>query len=114
MTGHQILQEIDSSRKSLTIGIQELKTLAIKKAEAESKYKIELRKQLLFLRSQGHGINMCIDLAKGHETVSNYKLEYDIAESSYFIALEHIKSIRQDLEVLKSLLSMEKFLTKED
>lgn len=113
MTPQRILEEIEQSRQQLTYGIDNLKTLAVKKAEAEQQYKIELRKQLFFLRSQGHGINLCLELAKGEDKVAQHKLNFDIAESNYFIALEHIKSIRQELEVMKSLLGMEKFLAKE-
>lgn len=113
MTPVEIINEIEECRGQLQLGITNLKTLAVKKAEAEKDYKIALRKQLLFLRSQGHGINLCLELGKGEDKVAMLKLESDIAESNYFVALEHIKTIRQELEVLKSMLGMEKLLSRD-
>lgn len=108
-----ILDSIENDRHRIQELNQSLQDLAVYKAEKEYSYKVELHKKLLFYRGQGHGINLCIDLAKGDEKVAKLKLQSDIAESNYYIELENLKGVRQDIEVLRSLLSSEKFISKE-
>lgn len=107
-TPQGIIEQIKLAKLALTKGNDELKTLGVKKANAERTYKIELRKELLKLRLEKHPVAIIQDLAKGDERISYLRLERDLAENSYNVCQEAIRNTRQEIEVLRSLLTWQR------
>lgn len=108
MNPQEIMDQIKMNRIALTKGNDELRTLGIKKANAERKYKIELRKELLKLRLEKFPIAIVQDLAKGEEKISLLRLERDLVENAYTVCQEGMRNARLEQEVLRSLLTWQR------
>ncbi len=108
MNPQEIMDQIKMNRIALTKGNDELRTLGVKKANAERKYKIELRKELLKLRLEKFPIAIIQDLAKGEEKISFLRLERDLAENAYTVCQEGMRNARLEQEVLRSLLTWQR------
>ena len=105
MTPIEIMQKIEICQQALTKGNTELKTLGIKKAEAERNYRIALSKKLFALRMEKYPIAIMQDIAKGSSEISNLRLQRDIAESSYYTAISAMDNLRLEIETLRSILT---------
>lgn len=99
-----LIDRLENVNKLLEHGTINLKTLAAQKANAEKNYRIALAKEELRLRELKYPVNLVLDLARGNETVADLKAIRDIAESSYFIAIEGLNNTRGEREVLRSIL----------
>lgn len=108
MNPQEIMDQIKMNRIALTKGNDELRTLGVKKANAERKYKIELRKELLKLRLEKYPIAIIQDLAKGEEKISFLRLERDLVENAYTVCQEGLRNIRLEQEILRSLLAWQR------
>ena len=74
MNPQQIIQKIESAKIALTKGNDELKTLGVKKSNAERTYRVELRKELLTLRLNKCPSTIIQDVAKGSDRISYLRL----------------------------------------
>ena len=108
MNPQEIMDQIKMNRIALTKGNDQLRTLGVKKTNAERKYKIELRKELLKLRLEKFPIAIIQDLAKGEEKISLLRLERDLAENAYIVCQEGMRNARLEQEVLRSLLTWQR------
>lgn len=108
MNPQQIIEQIQAAKVALQKGNDNLKTLGVKKADAEKKYKIELRKELLKLRLEKYPVAIIQDLAKGEEKISQLRLERDLTENSYTVCQEAMRNTRLELETLRSLLTWQR------
>lgn len=108
MNPQEIIQKIEYAKLALTKGNDQLKTLGVKKADAEKNYKIELRKELLRLRLEKQPVAIIQDLAKGEERISQLRLERDLAENSYNVCQEAMRNTRLEIELLRSLLTWQR------
>ena len=91
----------------------ELPILSEKKAQAERDYKIEVRKQILFHKSEGHPVTIITKLVEGHKLVAELKFKYDVATEIYKACLESMKDIRLQVESYRSLLTWFRYAEKE-
>lgn len=64
MNPQQILEQMEMTRQALTRGNTQLKTLSIKKAEAERNYRVAVRKEILALRLEKVPTTIINDLSK--------------------------------------------------
>lgn len=72
-------------------------------AEAESKYRSALAKEILRLRDEeGYPVTLVPDLARGNPEVAQLKVERDCAESLYKSALEAINVNKLRIKVLEA------------
>lgn len=108
MNPKEIMDKIELAKIALQKGNDGLKTLGIKKADAEKKYRVELRKELLKLRLEKYPVAIIQDLAKGNEKISQLRLERDLAENSYTVCQEAMRNTRLELETLRSLLTWQR------
>jgi len=44
-------------------------------------------------------------MSKGNERVADLRLNRDIAESSYFVALDAVNNLRSEIEIIRSKLT---------
>lgn len=103
------MNKIQACQQALTAGNTELKTLGIKKANAERIYRTELRKEILILRQvDKQPATLINDLAKGKEEIAKLRFERDIAETSYNVCIESMRNLRLELESYRSFLTWER------
>ncbi len=105
MNPQQVIEQMEMTRQALTRGNTTLKTLAIKKAEAERNYRVEVRKEILKLRLEKVPTTILHDLVRGNEKIAELRLKRDIAESDYYTCISSIENLRLDIEVLRSKLT---------
>ena len=100
-----IMEKIQACQQALTAGNTQLKTLGVKKADAERKYRVELRKELLRLRQlEKQPVTLIKDLAKGKEDIAALRLNRDITKSAYYTAISAMENLRVEIETLRSML----------
>lgn len=105
MNPEKVLDQIELSKQALTRGNTQLKTLSIKKAEAERNYRVEVRKEILKLRLEKVPTTIIHDLVRGNEKIAELRLKRDIAESDYYTCISAIENLRLDIEILRSKLT---------
>lgn len=109
MAPGEIMNKIQACQQALTAGNAELKTLGVKKADAERKYRVELRKEILKLRQlEKQPATLINDLAKGKEEIARLRLDRDIAETNYSVCIEAMRNLRLELESYRSFLTWER------
>lgn len=109
MSPQQIMDRITQCQAALTKGNIELKTLGIKKAEAERNYRIAVAKKEVQLRKiDKYPANLVYDIARGDEIVSKLRLNRDISTIDYDVCKEALKNIRLELESYRSFLTWER------
>ena len=101
----QIMDKLSQALLALQSGNTQLQTLGVKKSNAERKYKIALRQELLKLRMDKHPVSIIQDLAKGNELISKLRLERDLAENAYTVCMEAMRNTRLEIETLRSFLT---------
>lgn len=104
----QIINQLNSCIRSLTLGNTNLKTLGLNKAQTEKDYRVKKAQEILKLKSEKYPVTLIMELVKGNEEVAELRLQRDIAQSSYFVALDAINNLRSEIEILRSKLAWEK------
>lgn len=105
MEAGEIIEKLNIAQLALTRGNAEIKTLGIKKAETKKQYSIALNKKMLELKLEKFPATLIQDLARGDEKVAELRLHKDIAESSYFTAINAEDNLRLEIETLRSMLT---------
>lgn len=108
LTPGEIMNKIQECQTALTKGNMELKTLGVKKAEAERNYRVALGKRLYILRTDKYPVAIIQDVAKSLPEISDLRLKRDIAEVSYNVCLEAMRNLRLELEAYRSFLTWER------
>ncbi|MBS4173483.1 hypothetical protein [Bacillus sp. FJAT-49736] len=99
----EIIQEMRRVQKRLEKASVEIFNLAKNKAEAERKYKVALRQEILTLKSEGYAATLINDLSKGKEEIAQLRLERDIAKELYTGGLESMKQTRTEASLLQTI-----------
>lgn len=108
MNPGELMEKLNQALLALQRGNTQLQTLGVKKADAERKYKIVLRQELLKLRLEKHPVSIIQDLAKGNEEISKLRLERDLAENAYTTCQEAMRNTRLEIETLRSFLTYQR------
>lgn len=103
-----ILNKLDECVRALTLANTNLKTLGLNKAQTEMNYRIKKAQEILNLKADKYPVTLIMEIVKGNEEVANLRLERDIAQSSYFVALDAINNTRAEIEILRSKLAWER------
>lgn len=99
-----ILNKLDQCVQALSHGNIELKTLGLNKAQTEKAYRIKKSQEILKLKLEKYPVTLIMEIVKGNEEVAELRLQRDIAQSSYFVALDAINNLRSEIEILRSKL----------
>lgn len=102
---NELFEKLSNCIIALGKGNTNLKQLALKKVNAENKYRIALRKEILKLKLEGLPATLINDLAKGEETVAKLRLDRDITKDSYFVCLNALENLKIEIEVLRTQLA---------
>ena len=105
MNPQQLMNNLDSCILALSKGNTELKTLGLKKAQTERNYRIALAQEMFKLKTEKYPATLIIYMSKGNESVADLRLQRDIAESSYFVALDAVNNLRSEIEIIRSKLT---------
>ncbi|MGD6898617.1 hypothetical protein [Bacillus infantis] len=98
-----IIHEMREVRMRLNTASKEIFTLARNRAEAERKYKVALRGEIIRLKGEGYAATLINDLAKGEETIAQLRFERDIAKELYVSGLESMKQTRTEASLLQTI-----------
>jgi hypothetical protein len=99
----EIIKEMREVRIRLNVSAKEIFNLAREKAEAERKYKVALRQEILKLKEKGYAATLINDLAKGEEQIAQLRFERDIAKELYMSGLESMKQTRTEASLLQTI-----------
>lgn len=99
----EIIHEMREVRKRLNTASIQIFNLARDKAEAERKYKVALRQEILKLKKEGYAATLINDLAKGEEVIAQLRFERDIAKELYVSGLESMKQTRTEASLLQTI-----------
>ena len=105
MTPREITDQLSKAINELSAQNVKLDKIGKKKAEAEKKYRIALQQKLLQLRADGKSVSLASELARGDVYVAERKQDRDIAESEWTVCREKIKDLRDEIGILRSLLT---------
>jgi hypothetical protein len=98
----QISAEVYTAAKRLEKAANELYKLGEAKAASEQVYRVKLSQEMLKLKTDGMGIGMIVDVAKGN--VGDYLFKRDYDEARFKAALESVDAIKSQLSALQSIL----------
>lgn len=105
MNPQNLIEKLDTCILALSKGNSELKTLGLKKAQAEKNYRIRQAKEILLLKSDKYAATLIMELVKGNEEIAELRLQRDIAESAYYTAISATENLRLEIDVIRSQLT---------
>ena len=104
----QIEKDIRDKSADLINKLNEQKRLVKTYADSERIYRIELRKEMLLLKSDGMNATLIPDIAKGNEKVAELRFKRDVDKGISFACKDAIESIQTVISGLQSILSRHK------
>ena len=94
-----LMQKIDKITDLLTSSLAEYPMRGRVYAEAQKKYRIALRQEILQERAKGTPVTIINDICRGEEKVAELCFERDIAESLYKASQESINVYKLRLRI---------------
>lgn len=107
MESYDLINEIQRLNRSLSSAVRALQKAGIKKAESESEYRVALAQEILIQRDKGQPVTIIGDIVRGDRKIAKLRLERDIADVNYQVALEYINSTKLQLRLLENQISRE-------
>ncbi|WP_238859915.1 hypothetical protein [Clostridium sp. YIM B02569] len=104
MDSKGIIQRLNTCIIALNRSNTQLKTLGLKKAQAEKEYKVKQAEEILKLREDKYPATLIMELVKGNKEVAELRLQRDVAENAYFTCLDGIDNLRIEIELIKNKL----------
>ena len=101
-----LIVEINQKRQEMNLAIKLLKDRGQEKAEAESKYRMELAKEILIQRDNKIPVTIISDICRGNKDIAKLKLERDIAEVMYDSVYQRILATKLELNILDNQYRM--------
>lgn len=102
-----LVEELDNKIKELDVAIRRLRDDGIALAQAEYDYKVAQSKEDLKLRDAGMPVTIINDVVRGIPTIADLRQNRDTARVCYEADKENINSIKLQIRVIQSQLSME-------
>ena len=102
-----LINEIQAKSKQLSLNISSLKKTGREYANAYSKYRIELAKELLRLRDSGMPVTMAYDVARGNPEIAKLKQDEISKETIYKANQESINAIKLQIKILDNQIQRE-------
>ena len=113
-SGQDLILALREQRKLLIDTVNAMKVVGRLRDEAEMKYRIALRKEILKLKVSGAdegggpvAWTVCDDLAKGNEEVAKLRFNRDIKQSDYDVCIEKINAVKIEIRLLENEIKME-------
>ena len=99
--------ELNYKSKLLYKSVEELKTTGRKYAEAYTKYRMELAKELIKLKDEGYAITLAGDIARGKPEIAKLKYDEISTEAIYKANQETINVLKLQIKILENQLGRE-------
>lgn len=104
---NDLWNQIEEKHKMLDKAINELATNGYELADKEKKYKTELCKKVLELKSQDMPATLINQVIYGYEEIPQLRFERDTAQVKYKANLEYINIIKLQIKILEGQLNRE-------
>ena len=101
----ELIDVIERLCRNLTIKNDEYGNLANTRSEAEKDYKISVREQILRHKTDGQSVTLIPKLVEGHPVVAELKFKMDVAEAIVKANVQSCKSIVNQIDAARSMLS---------
>jgi len=108
MNPQQIISKMNQCLMAMQKGNIQYKSLGLKKAAAEEKYRVALQKEMARLKLEGYRVTIIPDMARGNEEVARLRLERDIADVNYTVCRDSLRYNEKELDILRSQLAWAK------
>ena len=105
MNPAKLIHVIETLCRNLSIKNDEFTNLADTRAEAEKEYKMSVRKQILLHKEEGYAATLIPKLVEGHKQVAELKFKMDVAEALVKANIESCRSLVNQIDAARSLLS---------
>jgi hypothetical protein len=99
--------EIQDKVKALDEAIEELESLAYRKAKSNQEYKVVKAQVSFTLKAQGYPVSLIADICYRDEELSDSLHEKDLAESLYEVCQEKINALKLNIRLLENQLARE-------
>ena len=97
---HNKLNELDTS-------IKQLERTGSAYAEAYTKYRVELAKELTVLRNEGYAITLAGDIARGKPHIAHLKYEEICKEAIYKANIESVNATKLAIKIIQEQINKE-------
>lgn len=102
-----LIEQRNKAIKTMQSALELLPKRSKEYAEAEKNYRVELRKEMLFLRNDGYPATLVSDLARGKKEIAELKEKRDIAESLMKSANEAINVYKIEVKLIEEQIKRE-------
>lgn len=99
--------ELSYKSNLLYKSVEELKNTGKKYAEAYTKYRVELAKELVKLKDEGYAITLAGDIARGKPEIAKLKFDEISTEAVYKANQETINVLKLQIKILENQLGRE-------
>lgn len=99
----EIIQAMREVRERLDVSSKEIFRLAKNKAEAEKRYRIALRGEILKLKQEKMSATQINDVAKGSEYIAQLRYERDVAKELYGAGRDSMNNTRVEASLLQTI-----------
>ena len=102
-----IQNELTYKSNLLYKSVEELKNTGKRYADAYTKYRVELAKELVKLKDEGYAITLAGDIARGKPEIAKLKFDEISTEAVYKANLETINVLKLQIKILENQLQRE-------
>jgi len=99
--------ELNYKSQLLYKSVQELKNTGKKYADAYTKYRMELAKELVKLKDEGYAITLAGDIARGKPEIAKLKFDEISTEAVYKANQETINVLKLQIKILENQIGRE-------
>lgn len=99
--------ELTYKSQLLYKSVEELKNTGKRYADAYTKYRVELAKELVKLKDEGYAITLAGDIARGKPEIAKLKFDEISTEAVYKANLETINVLKLQIKIIENQISRE-------
>ena len=99
--------DLQNALEKLNISLKERKKNGIKLAEAEKKYKVALRMEILKLRDEGVAVGVIDKICYGIPSIAELRFDRDVAKTIYVANQEAINTYKLQIRIIQEQINKE-------
>ena len=99
--------ELNGKLKELEISIKQLRKSGSDYADAYTKYRVALAKELMRLKDEGYAITLAGDIARGRPEIARLKFDEISKEAIYKANLESINATKLAIKIIQEQINRE-------
>lgn len=107
MTGQDLMMEMQNKMATLDAALRQIGKRGETYAKAEQDYRTALASKMLLERDNGTPVTILSDICRGTPEIAQKKLNRDIAESLYKVALEACNVYKLQIRILENHIERE-------